>query len=1121
VLVILTVAAAALSAFSVWQATSYADRASDLRNQERVAAARRSEELAAFSVRLDHDLRLATPYCAAITERGWGMLDAFDNADEEATEQLANASRRAILIGSLFQEARTPDCQPGPAPALVPAAYEWFAASDTGIGAADPRSLAAAAREADRREAALMAAGVAFATALLFLTLADAAEGRHARIAALRRLARWSSAWLVCAALALAAGSFLLLSAASLTASDVLLVGLVVLAGGLVTVPAVVRHAERGAHLVGRIGPMPRVSWWRGRSIAWWAEILGAATLVLFAASALGLSAAAFLERDAESAADRIAVAAGRVLDYREQAAMRDLALVASAVELEIREQGVSDAVREEVAELERLARRDLGVLVRPKGAPHCPEDAWTPPIPADAPTLLAAAEPTSTAHGDHIVRMLEPAVGCAALGAAVRDTAARWGAGRSTFTVALVVLGLAGFLIGASGDGDRSPATARWLLRTGLVGAVLGIVVALFAAAPLVAGRAGSQQFAELDRLPTFAREYAAGRTALQLGECEAARRHLDAALEANGGVASVYLDRAQAEICQPRGATISAAAQDPAAMVRYLERAQKAGLDDARVMASLGWAQLLAAVDGGTPDPDELRVARTTTEGALAEIERSRSVDEVVPLAHVVRFNLAAIGRAVGDGSQASYARAVSCLTGGDACAGGAVADRTLQSVVILSALSDLELLPGTTESHDSGREALLQAYLETTPHRFPPRLISPRVDVYPQEVQLRADQSDAFAEDLSLVWYHRADERDPWAVVLVPSLRTMSPGRHLAMPIAADSTLPAGEYRVDVYHQGALLGRAVGSHGPLEVTSHRAIPDLGLSIVMPDDWERDAEFSEYGTAAAFGNPGDTPRLFLRRQEGSTPSGVEGVRASVDDWTREFFPAEGDLEGAIDLADPYFLGLSPVVVRDYPEIGWRAIGAFSSYGSTDQCPGTMLMALYIPDELGVLTVNSIVLAQELLHVPQLAGDYHSEAYGFSVRIPTGWDAFEVPRQRGVATSQFVARDCASGANVRIGSEPARMSLAQFVELNLDALRDFEDFRLLERTSLVLPGGVPAQRLRYTWSAPQAVLQDQVYAVSDGTGYFATVTTDLSAADDLATDVEAIIASFDVDRGS
>ena len=135
VLVILTVSAAALSAFSVWQATSHADRASDLRNQERVAAARRSEELAAFSVRLDHDLRLVTPYCAAVTERGWGMLDAFDDsADEEATGQLANASRRAILIGSLFQEARLPDCQPGPAPALVPAAYEWFAASARGSG---------------------------------------------------------------------------------------------------------------------------------------------------------------------------------------------------------------------------------------------------------------------------------------------------------------------------------------------------------------------------------------------------------------------------------------------------------------------------------------------------------------------------------------------------------------------------------------------------------------------------------------------------------------------------------------------------------------------------------------------------------------------------------------------------------------------------------------------------------------------------------------------------------------------------------------------------------------------------------------------------------------------------
>ena len=1122
VLVILTVSAAALSAFSVWQATSHADRASDLRNQERVAAARRSEELAAFSVRLDHDLRLVTPYCAAVTERGWGMLDAFDDsADEEATGQLANASRRAILIGSLFQEARLPDCQPGPAPALVPAAYEWFAASDTGIGAADPRALAAGAQEADRREGALMAAGVAFALALLFLTLADAAEGRRARIAALRRLARWSSAWLLCAALAVAAGSFLLLSAASLSASDLLLVVLVLLAGALVTLPGVVRRAERGVQFVGRVEPLRRVGWWRGRAISWWAEILGAVTLVVFAASAFGLSAAAYFERDAQASADRIAVAAGRLLDQRERAAMRDLALVAGAVELEIREQGVSDAVREEVSELERLARRDLGLLVQPAGSPQCPEDAWTPPAPADPAALLAEAERNPTAHGDHIVRMLEPAVACATLGAAVRDTAAAWGAGRSTFTVALVVLGLAGFLIGASGDGDRSPATARWLLRTGLVGAALGISVALVAAAPLVVDRASPQRFPDGNQLSRFAREYAAGRTALHLGECDAARDHFDAALAVNAGLASAYLDRAQAEACQPRGVTISAAAGDPDAMVDFLMRARNAGLSDARVKASLGWAQLLAALDDETLDPADLQAARTTTEQALAEIERSRSVDEVVPLAHVVRFNLAAIGRAAGDTAADPYARAVACLTAQQSCPGAAVVDRTLQSVVIVSALSDLELLPGSPESHDSAREALLQAYLGAQPHRFPPQLVSPEVDVYPQELQLRAADSDAFAEDLSLVWYHRAVETEPWAVVLVPSLKTMTPGRHLAHPITADATLPVGEYRVDVYHQGSLVGRAFGTHGPLQVTSHRAIPDLGVSMVMPDAWERDAGFSEYGTAAAFGLPGDTPQVFLRRDEGAAPSGSDGLRSLVDEWTREFFPADEDLTGATDVADPYFLGLSPVVARDYPEIGWRAVGAFSSYGSSDQCPGTLLMALYIPDDVPLAAVNSIVLAQELLRVPQLAGDYHSTAYGFTVRIPSGWDAFEVPRQRGVSTSQFVARECASGANVRIGSEPADMSLAEYVELNLEALREFDDFDLLGRTSLTLPSGVAAERVRYTWSAPHAVLQDQLYAIDGSTGYFATITTDLSAASDLADEVEAIVASFDVDPGS
>jgi hypothetical protein len=1147
----LAVVAAALSAFSVWQATTFTEMAADAQNQERVAEGQLSEQLAQFNGGVDHDLRLLVRYCSALTQQQWALRDVFSDADDQvALGNLAGAAVRRDALSSLFQHVSPASCESSTAdapPYSVRNAYEWQAASDGGFGTADPDRLREASEAHGRAETALMQAGVAFTGALLVITLADSARrrrGQRTGSPAASVWRNWHVAWLAVAAALLVIGVGRLVWTVDLASEDLGWIAAVLVLGVVVSAPIALRAGSMVANRVKRMPGIRDVRWWRGRSIGWWGEIVGALTLVVFAATALGFSVASLRERDAGAAADRVASRAERVLELGEQSAVRDLAAVADLVELSVEaasnnqlalrpeeELGGDPAaaavasedllflIDHQVQEIEAAARRQQATFIQPKMIDPCGLPEETAPT-ISARELLLAAQDDASAFSDHVASGLEPGVACSTLAAVTRQSAAFWGDQSSLFTVALVVLGLAGFLLGSAGDPDRTRGPARWLLRVGIVGLVIGAAVSFMAASSLGSRSQAGLGGAGDEDARAFAMSLAAGRTAALVGECATAITHFDSAIDRLDSYPTAFVERAEAKACADKNEAVLTSSISPERLPGYigdLESARQLGVTDSRVVAGLGWGYLLAGLNDG--NSGELQHARRLAEDALAEFERSAAGSQagIAPVVHVMRFNVAISHLAVDGDAVTHYGRALDCLVGEATCPGGHISDPQLQTVFKLSALADLELLDRPDSVLDPYRQLLIAGEMVEGGDGGPP-LLDPELLVFPQEVQLTTTAAETTASDVVIVWYHRAAEDDPWAVLLTPSQATFSAGQHLGHPVNANLPLAAGEYRADVYAAGELLGRATGTAEKSPGGFRTAVRELGLAAVLPAGWERiqDRPDESYGVEAAFGPDGDR-KLIVWREEATEAADVGELERRLDEWVQSWFddPISTPEEPPDQPESQYFLALDPVLIRDYTALGWRAAAGFSSYASSSYCPGSLIMAMVPFEETAVM--DSLVLSRELTTIPTLSRRYESPTRDFALTIPVGWDALEIPPGRSMAESQFVATDCETGTNLRIGSETHDGSLAEYVELNLRELKTFEDFELIERSPLTLPSGVPAEMLWYRWRSDSLVEQTQLYALSDATAYFATLTMAQDEIADYADERELLLETFNV----
>jgi hypothetical protein len=1038
--VALLATAASLSAFSFWQATRFAEEDAEVRERARLATIDAAQDERELQALVDFDLDLYTGYCSASVERDGALETMFESGLSDvapARQALVTQRLRADSLWGLLQadvpgtacatgDPATGD--PATDPYSIERAREWRTAQDPTFGAAGlpPASAVGGAARAERQ---LMYAAVVFAAALFLLTAAGLAErdpvtagGRDGRRKA------WVRVWQVLAGAALATGSVLIVIhvhprtvALWLAATGA---ALAIAYGLALRVP---RHRRPHAEAKG---------------VRWWAELVGGIALVALALAALELSAVAGRERSARALADRQSVAAERLLEAGEQAALHDLATSAELAELDARAAAANqDAVAQAVAsnegagtttEVDRIeharvvtgahaeavADRSGEALDGDAGLvpdETCPEEPR--PVRPSYDRLLAAAWTDPQTFGAHIAASREEGEVCSVLAGLSRAEADVWAARAKVLTVSLVALGLGGFLLALAADPKRTPAPARWLLSLGVVGVGAGAAVALSVLVHGLVDHVGLDRSTRVD----FAEDVAAAQTSLARGSCESALRELDQALAIHDGYAPAYGARAEARLCSKddtwlfspplRDGRVEAALEDE-------DRAAELREPGATELADIAWLRFLVALDD--PRLGETALYEAT---ALADEAARAASDVASPGVHVARFNHALARLAIGEDAEPEYRYALRCLDPAASCPGGGIEDDSLVAVYRLMALDDLELLASRVPETKLDRyRALVMSddAVAVAPAEGPRSTLA----VFPQELEL--DTPDEPDTEVAIVWYHRADPERPWDVIDDASLSTAVPGDHDNTPIPTYHPLPAGEYRADVYSTDGRLSRTVTSWGGAPGDQRVVVPDLGISAVVPPGWSVTSR--EHGVETAIGYGAAPDVLVFRRTEGKRPD----ADRELDDWLNDTLDewiatrtGPDVIESALDVTDDHwwYLGLWDIRVREYPDANVRAFIGVAPYAIDPYCGGTVFMTLVRdPDSAVVATVvDSLVLDQAATSTLDPFTDL-VDGDEWSVELPEYWvGAYLTPVG---AEDRFAAQDCISGAWMSIETE-------------------------------------------------------------------------------------------------
>jgi hypothetical protein len=1094
--------AASLSAFSFWQATRFADEDAGLRERARVAtteAARDERELQAL---VDFDLDLSTSYCAASTERDAALLDLIEAPLDEArpaTDALVTQRLRAGSLWNLLQAdwPATPCAgsdQPSADSYSVDSAREWRVAGDPTFGSAGAPVASGERTSAAQGERLLMYAAVAFAGALLLLTAANLATPRDTGGGGSRpdRRGRWARMWYVLAWCALGVGAVLMVGEAPLvetTSWVAATLAALALAFAVVTVVGRRRSSTRAG----------------GHSIRWWAELVGGLTLVALALAALELSVVAGRQRATRAEADRLSATAERMLEDGEQSALHDLATVAELAELDAREaaanqvaasSGLADrigAAHESAETHAATVERLPSTRTRPEAGPDdvaamCPTTT-RPAATYDA--LLTASRTDPLALSAHVAAEREDGTACTVQAALSRSEADAWAERAATVTVALVTLGLGGFLLALAADPDRTPAPARWLLSLGIVGVAAGGLLALsvVAASALDGDRPGSRS-----RL-AFARHVAAGETALSEGDCGSAVAELDEALDIHRRHAPAYTARMNARACTVDDDWLIAPSLSEdrvAGALADATRAAELGTPEASDLGDIAWLRVLGAL--GDARPAEAEVARAAESAAEAV---DAAIASESPGIHVARFNLALVLLATGDGNAGpAYEEALRCLDSAASCPGGGIGSGELRTYYRLMALDDLELLGDLVPRPVADRYRLLIVTSDGLDDRG---ATTPgpgwTATAFPQELQVSsADGSDR----VSVVWYYRTGPADSWDVVIDPSVRTVVPDWHANHPISTSRPLPAGSYRADVYVDGRIT-RAETEFDGTGSYERVVAPGLGFSAVVPSDWEAAVRIP--GVDTAVGPPGVPDALVFGRIEGERPDPDADVEdwldATLDDWVGDQLGTDA-LDGAgpnDEDGAPYVVGLGHERERWYPEVGvWAGIGV-SPYIDDPYCGGALFVMLIRADgtDVPLKVQDSIVLDwAETDQVVALTGPVALD--GRSIELPAGWVGVEGTQAE--TDSLLAAQECRSGAGLEIDTEEVTEDeltgadpLTDLVDARVEGLiAGIDGLTLAGRDDTRLAGGDPAVDVTLTTTLDGFTIEHRVLYVLDGT---------------------------------
>ena len=1131
VLVTLMVVTTALSAFSVWQATRASDEADDVGAQARVVQASTVRRSSYLQTLVDHDLNVLRSYCASLVERDVAVA-TLSSREPDISGVVAGDLTLRALLPLLRGDAPATPCPDGQPATGRSSGYSIQRAQQSG-GALEQASelegpevgqeasLTAKAARLGSQERWLMTAGLVFAVALLGLIMIDVLADRPKRPPGLRdqTVRRWRHWSLAVATAGLLLGTGILAAQADL----LYLLGMGVV---LALVIAARARTEVPRSLGGFLRFPARL---RGQP-HWWAEVLGVLTLVGFSAAALGLSLVTVRERQVRAESERQQVAAQQLLQTNERAALRDLAAVAqltildSQVAAANQEQATDDANaisarREIVAErdqaIEASVRKALADLPAGGSNTACPS---APSVARPADDLLQEGRDRPQVFAEYVSAQQEAARACDILAALTRDEATGWASRASVFTVALVILGLAGFLLALAADPDRSRHNARWLLGFGALGMLLGVAFAL--SVPLRAvGDAGlSKRSARVE----FSKKVAAGRHQA----CDTAIAELDRAIARSDTYGPTFAARATARLCSaavmPNGSAISGELQKEAVplVIQDFRRAVQLGPATPSLRGDLGWARILHGLREGPGAERDLHEGLRLSLAATKAVEGSPS--EVLQgnlsstrAIHRMRFNVALANAALGDreAAQGAYERAVRCLDPDGGCPGGGLAEPEWREQEALTALADLELVPDSTE---------MDHYRQIIVGSFNPRSLAGRewsgaqLDIFAQEVQVSSGEGSP--PESAVIWYHRPNDKMAWGVLLAPSLKTLHVGDNLNHPIAAEQLLPAGQYRADLYAGGKKTASLIQTSMLPATYSRRSSPQLRMSVVAPSHWTTQDE--TIGVDWSLG-PSQSSGVAVRRKEGVTPDAdvVMFLQEQLDQWITERFNRDVTGKGR-PTDDQYFLGMTDRVVRAYDALDVTAAAAFAPYASSAACGGTMIMA--ISGGTGVSSddvdrvFDSLVLDEPPTKLPSIKNPYESDH--FSITVPEGWDA--TSRPPGGTGHRFNARYCETGTNVLVRDEPLNgRTVDSFTSASLKDFRqpgEFPKFRLRSQHPIKVPGSIEAVELVFTWQSGNGpVWQRQVYTADETTLLVLTFTTHRDNVDRFKKDADLIINSL------
>jgi hypothetical protein len=1106
------VLSAVASALSFFNATRFSERSTDLADEARFNAALESQRQSRAGTMVAHDQRVALECVSAEGTRDAALQAYSQRFDKVDLARAVAEEQRRIALASLFLYA------PGVCSQYdAKGAFEYFASPGPAtISQPDWRLLLAESNQTRVAEQFAVGATVLFAIVLLLATLADLSTSR-----------RWLRTWLLFGILVAVAASTAAYAAGSTRHGAGSVTPIVVTIVVVLAVFFVITRRRRGRddrpagptesrrHRVTRhvVAAIPRRA-------TWWAEVLGATTLVVFALSALALSASAARERQALTDGDRYTLEAREALDVGQEAtlAVLDYAEEYSWAEAEMAAASATTGGRDvaagtnaTTAVLDRWAavkadwdrrldaRTQSGAdgqwdtcLDRDMILPwHRLEDATGDPLPV---SIREAQRTDLSAPFDLVASSGEGAARCEVHAAMSRAAAAGWSERSSRYTLALLVLGLAGFLFAFAADPDRSEWPRRWLLSSAMIGILVG---AGLSASAWAAGE-GKESFADIDR---GAAAFARAQNATATWHCDIARSEAATAGAALAGLAISDVVQAGAAACREATEWLVSPWLGQRQLDDYraaLLRAYQRDPDSPSIVHSFGWSQILGAL----LDRDAA-VSQTALEAGLSLVQRA-TIADAKTIAPWGCFNAALATYTLGnvDSAKDLYADAVASVRGEDrpgmSCPTTETAQAVMPPFMTLAALGDLELLPDDPIVTEI-REMLVNGSTPTTGQA--PDVTGLRLTVTPTQIGFEGDAGPLAAADISVVWYYRETSEEPWSILITPSLTSLVPGRHIHFWPTAQ-LMPDGEYRADVY----LAGRRASitsadtwwSQKGIDSRDWKAVflGDVGLTTVIPRKWDLVSRIA--GVEVTFGDGHGS--VSVRRAEGSDEA---GLKARLEAWSGETWSEVDQSE-----TTAAFGGLPSIAVwaRDNVLLGagyQRYLAAtapdLAAQVTGDSCPGTTLMMAIRANEA---LAQTIWVAQNLTAFPptidpttiRVSSPFRSDL--FSVEFPEGWTASACP-------GEFIATSTDMRSSVSVQIAPWTGSLGELRNARLKTTSDASaTFTVVADEPTRLANDVPARRIVYTRNAEGGrIRQTVVVATLDGRAMTLLLTEPLDGA--------------------